>query len=351
MKPIGFIDQDRLRNIPKGSRPYHEYCFYLHDTMAGLLVQMEIQKASHVSFTIENDQELELLENGIHPLDFLSETGREDLERRAAINHICIALYADILHFIYEGLIALEKRKFSVAFCLLRKPFKEGLLILAQMCADEEAFFNRFKMDLNELLDFRKLNEEKIKSILENAMRSCECPPLIDADNIYDCFFNRKNDMGLAGMFDKATHLITGFRHIQTENYNLNFIFKNPLDDDVYGEDVYIQISTMLMLLSLIQIELYSRMRKQKDSYKTWAIYTSIGAYEALFAPGRSKTAAHINKMLSEFLRCPMCDAQIRVKKNDIPRLLLGETLDCDNCLTTQHFPFGWLITRLTEQG
>ena len=49
---------------------------------------------------------------------------------------------------------------------------------------------------------------------------------------VYDTVFDFQNDSGLARLFDKATHLVTEFRRNPTEDYNLNFIFKNPMDND-----------------------------------------------------------------------------------------------------------------------
>ena len=71
--------------------------------MLQLLLKMEADKAASVSFPLENEAEHELLAEGLHPLDFLEQTGRGDVERRAVINHLGIALYADVLHFVPAG--------------------------------------------------------------------------------------------------------------------------------------------------------------------------------------------------------------------------------------------------------
>jgi hypothetical protein len=44
LKTIGLIDAERLKNIPEKFHAQHEFCFHLHDLMANLLVQMELQK-------------------------------------------------------------------------------------------------------------------------------------------------------------------------------------------------------------------------------------------------------------------------------------------------------------------
>lgn len=315
--------------------------------MAGLLVQMEIQKAGHIQFEIESDEDRKLLESGIHILDFLEKSGRGELERRAVINHIGIALYADMLHFIYEGLRALEKRKFSVAFTLLRKPFKESLLIAAQICADEVIFFNKMKSDAKNLLNRKELDEAGVKALLESAINACRGIGFVSADKIYAAAFDRADEFGLAGLFDKATHLVTEFSKIRTENYNINFIFKDPRDNDVYQGETYALLAMLLLVLNLMQIEIYRRMREPSKKYQNWMIFTSVGAYEALFKPGQSRMVRFINQHFKEFLECPICENQLTLKKSDAARLFTGETVDCKSCFSSHHFPLGWLLSKV----
>lgn len=346
VKSIGIINPDRLQNIPARYWAQHEFCFHLHDLMGQLLVQMETQKAGHIRFEIESEEDRKLLASGIHVLDFLEKSGRGELERRAVINHLCNALYADMLSYIYEGLRALEKRKFSVAFTLLRKPFKESILIAAQMCADEMTFFDKMKFNAKSLLNRREFDESGIKALLESAIEVCRGASFTNADLIYNAAFNRSNDLGLAVLFDKATHLVTEYSKIQTENYNINFIFKNPEDNDVYQDGVYALLAMLLLFLNLMQIELYGRMRESNKKYKNWMLVTSVGAYEALFTSGRSRMAAFVNRNFKELLECPACANPLVIKKSDAARLFVGETIDCKNCLTSQHFPFRWLLSK-----
>ena len=347
MRSIGLIDPERLKNIPEKYLAQHEFCFHLHDLMASLLVQMEIQKAGDIEFNIESEEDQRLLESGIHVLDFLNASGRSDLERRAVVNHVCIALFSDILHFVYEALRCLEKRKFTVAMSLLRKPLKEGMLIAAQMCADEVTFFDRMKNDAKNLLDRRQRSEQATKNLLASAIAASRGTNFIDADAIYDAVFNYQNELGFAKLFDKATHLVTEFPRNQTEDYNLNFIFKNPMDNDLFSGGIYLHLSMLILFLHLMQIELYSRMREPSKKYQDWMLFTSLGAFEALFMKERSRITGFVNSSFGEFMRCTICDVRLRVKKSTAPRLLIGERLDCPQCLTNQHFPVGWLLSKV----
>ncbi len=113
-------------------------------------------------------------------------------------------------------------------------------------------------------LNRQELDEKKIKDLLTAAIAACRVPSFTNADTIFDVIFNYRNDRGFAGLFDKATHLVTEFPRNQTENYNLNFIFKNPMDDDIYEGETYSQLARLMLFLHVMQIELYGRMREPK---------------------------------------------------------------------------------------
>ena len=347
LKPIGIIEPDRLALIPREAHAAHEFCFHLHDTMGRILVQMERMRASDISFSLASEEEASLLESGIHPLDFLSQTGRSDLERRAVVNHVTNALFADMLHFIYEALRAFEKRKFTVAFALLRKPFTEGLLVVCQACADEVAFFDNLKSNAASLTKKKRFGPDGILRLIENAAAACRGAECINPDTLNSLVFDRDNPDGLANLFDKALHLATGVPQLRTENYNMNFIFKDPRDDDIYTGSTYQKIATVLLFLNLMQIELYSRMQEPNRQHENWLLFTAIATYQTLFISGRSSMVGFVNRNFKEFLECPTCGSSIRLRKAEGPRLFIGESLECRACQTVQHFPFGWLLHKM----
>ena len=315
--------------------------------MLQLLLKMEADKAASVSFPLENEAEHELLAEGLHPLDFLEQTGRGDVERRAVINHLGIALYADILHFVYEGLRALEKRKFSVAFSLFRKPFKEGMLVAAQVCGDELAFFEKMKFDAKSILSRQDVQKENVIDVLNKAVLKCRGPKYISGESIYSITFDRGHQLGLAGLFDKATHLVTDYSKIRTENYNMNFIFKNPNDNDIYIGGTYEILAKLLLFLNLMQIEIYGRMAQTSKKYQNWMMFTSLGSFEAIFGSGSPRLCRIINRNFGEFLKCTVCEASMKVRKKDAARFYITENIDCDFCNTRQNFPLEWILSKM----
>ena len=121
---IGYLTEDRLKNIPRRHWAEHEFSFYLHDLIAALTQEAEQTGAGRLRVKLEMERDVAALKAFPNLIDFLAATGSEYEERRFIVNHIVSALFPDMLHFIHAGLTALEKRKFTLAFACFGKPFK-----------------------------------------------------------------------------------------------------------------------------------------------------------------------------------------------------------------------------------
>lgn len=348
MPQIGYLDQGRLQNIPKAHWAAHEFSFYLHDLIAHLTYSAEQSGAGGLHITLESEEDVKALQAASNPLDFLAATGRTSEERRLMVNHICAALLPDMLHFIYAGLVALEKRKFTLAFACFRKPFNEGLPLIALLCADEEDFFLKFKNDPVSFLDGAKYDRPAKKAALEAAIKKCSDAGFMSADVLYAYLFDFTNDSGFAGLFDKATHLLTRNKHIKTEPYNLNFIFKDPRQNDIF-ETSYQGISYVLLCIHLMQIELMKRISFPSDEYLRQLNMRAAGTYQALFLSGRSDMAAAMNGTLGDLMKCPVCHEKIRLKKRTAPKFFITEVLECDKCGNSNQFPLAWLMSNHSD--
>lgn len=347
MKTLGLIPLERLTNIPPNRWREHEFCFFIHDLIVSMLVDMESRKAGFIQFTLENEDEVKLLEENENVLDFLEKSGRSDLERRYVINHTSVALFADISHYLHDALIALEKRKFTVAYTLLRKPLKEAVLMAARMVADEEAFFEQLKSNSATMLDISSSTPDEKQRILADAIKVMGQEPLFSSDALFQSIYDHENEHGFARLFDKATHLITRNRKIRTEDYNINFIFKNPIDDDVYED--YFHLAYAILFLHLLQMELFFRSSYKLPKYHNWLMYTAIGAFETIFRKGRSPSVTGVNRIFGEFMQCPACDADIRLKKRDAPAFFVLSQLHCSACDRSHQFPLQWFLAQFDE--
>lgn len=347
---IGYLSEDRLQDIPKRHWAAHEFSFYLHDLIAHLTYTAEQIGAGHIHIKLDTEIDVAEFQAASNPIDFLSATGRTDEERRLLVNHICAALFPDMLHFIHAGLAALEKRKFTLAFACFRKPFNEGLPLVALLCADEEDFFTKFKIDPVSFLDGGNFNRPTKRLAIEAAIAKCSGADFMSADVLYAYLFDFKNASGFAGLFDKAMHLVTRNQDIKTEAYNINFIFKDTRQNDIY-ESSYQGLSYVLLCIHLMQIELLKRMQFPADDYLKQLNMRAIGTYQALFLKGRSEIVSDMNETLGELMKCPVCHERVRLRKKTAPMFFVTENLECDKCGHVSQFPLAWLMSNHADDG
>lgn len=340
------IDLDRLKFVPQPFHQSHSFCFWLHDLMLDIMLQAEHARVSDVQlqFTGE-EQEREALSYA-DPIIFCLDTGRIEIAKRITINRIIIPLYGDALHFIYEGLRALEKRKYAVAFALLRKPFRYTLMFASWLLGDEDDFFTRLRTDPAEEFDERKLKPEDRRAILSKAIAGLDFSDCFGADVILEMAFDKKNARGLAQYFDKAAHLVTSNVGMRTERLNLNFIFKDPNDTDVY-ENVYPLLAYLLAYLLFLELATIGRIAKVRETYKRWMILAVIGSYESLFG-GELNMVNHVNETWRDILSCHLCGAQLEIGREDALALFATERVTCKACRTEQQFLLFWLMNRFS---
>ena len=346
IKPIGIIDPERLSLMPESCHAEHEFCFRLHDQMAALLVEGERRDVGRVVFSLQSEEDRRQLESAVSPIDYLLATGKDELAQRVVKNAVTVALFSDFLHFIYEALRALEKRKFAVAFTLLRKPLRENLMFATWLKGDAQDFYDKLKENPAEFMKSAHFSKERRIELFENAIaRSKGVKEFLDADLLYTMIYDRRNKMSFAAWFDRATHLVTSHRDIRTLPMDLNLIFADPMDD-VFYEHVYEKLIYVLMYANLLMISLYAEMSEVHESYLDYIMITGLGAYSSLFAPGRNRVADEMNRLLRSFMNCPHCGAKVRVRKGNAARFFIAETLDCRKCGLDHHFPLHWLLSK-----
>src|SRR3546814_5399328 len=97
--------------------------------------------------------------------------------------------------------------------------------------------------DLRWFFDGQAFNSQAKKDVIAASIQKCDGASFITADALYIMLFDYSNDRGFAGLFDKTNHLFTKRKGNETENYNINFIFKEHRDNDIY-DSCYCMIST-----------------------------------------------------------------------------------------------------------
>lgn len=340
------IPPKRLKLIPKEMRLAHEYCFFLHDEFTRILVEYETKNAHLLSLKFKNKKERKLFaetEKSSDVITALRAIGRHDEARRGILSTITLAMVSDCAHHIYESLKCFEKRKIVPAFNLLRKPLLDNLMYIAWMVADEDDFYKTFTSG-----DPKKISPNMIgnrrKEILQKAIEKTELNGIVDADEIISIVFDIKYPDGLYGLFQHAVHLVTVQRiEIQTLPENFNFIFKSPLDDDIY-EALYSQLPTVLLFLAHAILVLFERISPADEGSKKAFTFRTINAYRLLHEGGAVALTEIMNGILSSKLKCSECASPFRVTPHNTARLLLSESYRCPQCRRVLPFPFSWIF-------
>lgn len=342
------IDSERLQNVPTEFQEQHSFCFWLHDMILDVMRQAEAARIADVKIEFKDEDEVRSFSAADDPVIFCLENGRVDTVKRIVMNQVVIPLYADALHFVHEGLRALEKRKYAVAFALFRKPLKYSLMFVTWIFADEEDFFQRMRTEPADSFDDRKLTSERRRELLQRAIAGLDYNTFLDADLIYGMAFDRNNARGLAQYFDKAAHLVTSHPAMRTENLNLNFIFKNPKDTDVY-EGVYALLAYLLIYLLLLEVATIGRMAQVPSWYKKWLITASMSIHEGLFLEGSTNMIDHVNEVWHELLACVLCKSPLSITRENALRFFACERISCPKCKTEQQFPLFWIMSNFAR--
>jgi hypothetical protein len=347
-KSIGLIEESRMRLIPSKYWPAHEFCFHMHDQILTMLIEYET-KGAHLAVegAIKSARVAESYD--VDQFDLIAFLKNDDLGKayeHHLISHSVMGLTADMLNFLYEALMCFEKRKFTVAYSLLRKPFKENLLFLSWILSSPEDFVKNFESDTSKTLN--NLNKDKQLEILENAINKLDISELYTSDLIWKLIFSKTDANSFEVKWQRATHLITTYGdNLRTKPYEINFIFKNPMDDELYEAlyDFLPYVMSFVLNVCLKCFNLISGLNQQTYSH---LLLTTMGCCEILISPrpGKLKMGGFINDALGSLLKCLHCEKSMRIKKSNALKLYLHEVMECERCGLESQVPLYWLFSQ-----
>ncbi len=338
---VGLVPRNRLGWIPSHLRLPHEYCFFLHDEIARMLVEYEEEEAHFVSIKFANDEDALRFRKQADAGDVLSAmraSGYEPEARRLILNQITMAMVSDCAHHIYEALRCLEKRKVIVAFNLLRKPLTDNLLYLSWMLGNEDEFYSAFSADSPKGITTAILKGRR-REILSDALQKTSLADDLTVDFLNNVLFDRRYPFGFQKLFQHAVHLIT-VRHMElrTEPENFNFIFKNFADDDLY-EATYDALPHILLYLSHVVLGLFQQIVPSIAGAKNaFEVRSILG----LYLVKRDENGQHAVDQLVSLpeVKCPNCKRGLKITLHNAARIVLTETFRCTHCRRVHHFPF-----------
>lgn len=169
-------------------------------------------------------------------------------------------------------------------------------------------------------------------------------PLIFDPARIEEIRYDRKSNNGLAEFYDKAMHLVTTFKVIQTEPRNFNFVFSG--DDARYSQWYHLYWHLPVLLnytIEVVEALLFTFVPRVTDVVDVTDIRRKTGFY--LWAENFAK-AGHIpikEQVHAEYLaplplRCSRCAEPIVFDEQSALRFYERARIRCLKCGNRQQF-------------
>ena len=329
--------------LPEKYRFSHDYCFFLHDQLVTILkdgVEAEIFNISVRFKKHSQDKAVQGL-SGAEFIDFLEKNGYKQEAFFLYYKQACRALLSDFLHFIYEALQCSKKGKLTVAYALLRKPFKENLLYLEWMLAEPGDFLIRFTSDKYKYPKFtfpQESTEKETKGLIYKALSKTKYAKVFDASLLYDLRFNKRAYLGLEPLWQQANHLVTTYRFLETSPKNFNFIFANSSNKIKLWDTLYTFLPILLYYSTeVVEAVIATFAKRDESQLDVIPLRTSIGMYLHIRELGSRKRIARMGKNLRMSLRelrlpCQKCGKLLSIDLGNLRRIYENGVVKCYKC-------------------
>lgn len=349
------MEQATTRNfIPKEYEFAHEYCFFLHDTLANIVIEGEQAGIFNYQFELKNSDHIEHFsgKSGEELAEWMEQNGYEAEFREVTQRQICVALLSDFSHFIYEALSCSQKGKLTVTFALLRKPLKENLFYFEWLLADPPDFIKRFHEPIlsnkeRPLPLPTELTKSRRIEIIRKAISNSKIGAWISPEFIYELRYDKKCDYGFERLFQRATHLITTFT-AQTEEQNFNFVFSGETEKLLQWQGLYTLLPALLLhTLLIIGTVIRSFDEEKLEDFDLLSLRATTGFLLYLQnGPWTSEITPELNNFLRSLtnaeIPCLGCQDIIDFDETNLHNLYYEGIVECHKCgyktlLTSSH--------------
>lgn len=232
--------------LPKEFRKSHDQCFLLIRQIEEFITNNTYDRLRlfKISFTGRTR-----IRKNEHIFDYLLRVNRKQEHDELIRNQVLNSIIIDICYFLQEALLSSKKKRLTVTFALLRKPFVYDLIALLRLMF-EKGFLDKFNFqnsfDVSNISEKEKkiLIRKSLKVILANSIKGKE---------IYDYIFNQDKKDSIVNISNRALHLsTTRSKKNKTEIQNLNFVFST--DESIQSQWRYLYSRLPLLLFYYVQI-------------------------------------------------------------------------------------------------
>lgn len=343
-------EQEKLqyfKYLPKKYWFSHQFCFFLHDQLVQIIASGERDRIFNVTIQFKDKEEFEKFQKATKKLsgekfwNWLENNGYEEIAYSLTYRQICAALISDLCHFVYEALDCSKKEKLTVTYALLRKPFKENLFYLEWLLTDPEDLLRKFHFNGIESLivsGVGAISPQKKKEIIKKAMKKTSHGEWIDSNFIYNLRYDKKAVYGLEQLWQRANHLITSYKFLETEEKNFNFVFSSSKDHISQWDHLYSFLPLLLYhALEIAQalIGTFTTIENEEEQ-NIIELRTTIGLLFWMEKRPRSIKVDALLKIAESFenarLSCPRCKKPLPFKKEDLILFCEKGVIKCRRC-------------------
>ncbi|WP_147306427.1 hypothetical protein [Methylovirgula sp. 4M-Z18] len=253
--------------LPADHWAAHQLCFVIHDVMLQSLISGRQASifSGHIKFRDEEDRAS--FEGATDIFDWLENSNREDDRADLLVNLVFPNLLGDMFDCLYEALETSRKGKLTVSFMLLRKPLQECLFLLESMVIDRHDYAGKLATNPLQLwsqrghdLDAHTKRITKVLEILGESER-------FDANFLAQLRYDKSAPDGFDGVCNKAMHLFTGHKAIQTAPLNVNFIFSEYNEKLTQWAYLYSRLPYLLAYLHCVVEHIYATIALTTPAY------------------------------------------------------------------------------------
>jgi DNA-directed RNA polymerase subunit RPC12/RpoP len=334
--------------LPNKVRFAHKYCFFLHDILADIIVSGEALGIFSANFKFRNEGDSKAMngKSGEDLFRWLQQNGYNDIADSLVVKRVFVALLSDFCHFVYEALQNSKKAKLTVAYALLRKPFKDNLLYFEWLLADPKNFLDTFfSGNIRALATSTSFLPEKKIQIIRDAMDKTAMKQWIDPEYVYQLRFDKQAEFSLEHLWQRANHLITTFGPLETEEMNFNFVFSNKEDMDAQWTYLYYTLPILLFHAHEVVLSLLATFADPvfaKDDFTEMRV--TIGFLLCMEDEEMQRRLSAIARDTKEALsavqlHCPKCQRRVSYSKNTLRHVYLYAAIKCPHC--GLRIPFG----------
>lgn len=231
--------------LPKEFYKKHDYCEFVVSQIENLILNEKFIELKSNSFEFPPEIIKEIESDDKHIFNTLEKYEYFDIISHLVKNTLLNSLIMETCYFLQESLQCSLKKRLTVSFTLLRKPFLEILVVFMRIL-NETDFIENFNQKVG--FDPIKTSPEQKRKLIEKTNKQ-----LFDkytVEDIFDYIFAKDFGDSLFNVTNNSIHLFTDRNPVSaTEKQNLNFIFSQQEDINFQWKYIY---DNLPMLISFI---------------------------------------------------------------------------------------------------